>query len=214
MPAGLTSPIPSTWAVARQLIRLCDGLTQAWRTGAFSDVFEEQGVVRSPFMAALASSPPSIFPKPALNIFALLHKLGDRPHCDTGSGPPWPPGRQRRHRAGALWYAPPVGSGEKLHLPRLRRVPKTFTIDFKMSPPAPPSKSSASMPSTGTSQSDLRCDGTGRPGAHPAQIGKLRAAGRHLPGRRTACAGPLELTVPPHGLAVVVLTKELCQIKR
>src|ERR1019366_2752001 len=59
-------------------IRLCDGLTQSMAYWAFSDVFEEQGVVRTPFYGGFGLIAADNIPKPTLNIFTLLHKLGDR----------------------------------------------------------------------------------------------------------------------------------------
>ncbi len=59
-------------------IRLCDGLTESMAYWAFSDVFEEQGVVRTPFYGGFGLIAADHIPKPALNVFAVLHKLGDR----------------------------------------------------------------------------------------------------------------------------------------
>ena len=45
---------------------------------AFSDVFEEQGVVKEPFYGGYGVMAEDDIPKPAFNAFKLLHKLGDR----------------------------------------------------------------------------------------------------------------------------------------
>ena len=58
-------------------IRQCDGLTQMMSYWTFSDVFEEQGVVKKPFYGGFGLLAEDGIPKPAFNDFALLHKLGD-----------------------------------------------------------------------------------------------------------------------------------------
>ena len=59
-------------------IRLCDGLTESMAYWAFSDVFEEQGVVRTPFYGGFGLIAADHIDKPVMNAFRLLHKLGDR----------------------------------------------------------------------------------------------------------------------------------------
>lgn len=44
----------------------------------FSDVFEEQGVVKEPFYGGFGLIAAGGIPKPAFNVFKLLHRLGDR----------------------------------------------------------------------------------------------------------------------------------------
>jgi xylan 1,4-beta-xylosidase len=58
-------------------IRQCDGLTQMMSYWTFSDVFEEQGVVKKPFYGGFGLLAEDGIPKPVFNDFALLHKLGD-----------------------------------------------------------------------------------------------------------------------------------------
>src|SRR5579864_499533 len=58
-------------------IRQCDGLGQMWSYWTFSDVFEEQGVVKQPFYGGFGLLAVGGLPKPAFNDFAILHKLGD-----------------------------------------------------------------------------------------------------------------------------------------
>ena len=45
---------------------------------SFSDVFEEQGVVKTPFYGGFGLVAEDGIPKPALNAFAMLHQLGNR----------------------------------------------------------------------------------------------------------------------------------------
>jgi len=57
-------------------IRQCDGLTTAMSYWTFSDVFEEQGVVKQPFYGGYGLIAEDGIPKAAFNAFALLHALG------------------------------------------------------------------------------------------------------------------------------------------
>jgi xylan 1,4-beta-xylosidase len=60
------------------IIRQCDGLVSNLSYWTFSDVFEEQGVVRQPFYGGYGLIAAGGLPKPAYNAFKLLHKLGDQ----------------------------------------------------------------------------------------------------------------------------------------
>ncbi|HTW66186.1 MAG TPA: hypothetical protein VME17_16290 [Bryobacteraceae bacterium] len=59
-------------------IRLCDGLTAMMSYWTFSDVFEEQGVVKTPFYGGYGLIAEGGVPKAAFNAFAMLHRLGDQ----------------------------------------------------------------------------------------------------------------------------------------
>ncbi|MBV8205194.1 MAG: glycosyl hydrolase family 39 [Acidobacteria bacterium] len=59
-------------------IRLCDGLVDVMAYWTFSDVFEEQGVVKTPFYGGFGLMAERNIPKPAYNAFGLLHRLGNR----------------------------------------------------------------------------------------------------------------------------------------
>ena len=60
------------------MVRQCDGLTTMMSYWTFSDVFEEQGVVKQPFYGGFGLLAERDLPKPSFNAFALLHRLGDR----------------------------------------------------------------------------------------------------------------------------------------
>ena len=60
-----------------ETIRRCDGLVQDMSYWTFSDVFEEQGVVKKPFYGGFGLLAAGGIPKPAFNAFALLHQLGE-----------------------------------------------------------------------------------------------------------------------------------------
>ena len=59
-------------------IRQCDGLADVMSYWSFSDVFEEQGVVKTPFYGGFGLLAAGDIPKPSYLAFALLHKLGDQ----------------------------------------------------------------------------------------------------------------------------------------
>src|SRR5215469_2431078 len=59
-------------------IRQCDGLVDVMSYWSFSDVFDEQGVVKEPFYGGFGVTANGGIPKPAYNAFELLHKLGDK----------------------------------------------------------------------------------------------------------------------------------------
>jgi xylan 1,4-beta-xylosidase len=58
-------------------IRQCDGNVDMMSYWTFSDVFEEQGPVKTPFYGGYGLIAEDGIPKPAFNAFAMLHELGD-----------------------------------------------------------------------------------------------------------------------------------------
>ena len=101
----------------------------------FSDVFEEQGVVKTPFYGGFGLIAEDGIPKPAFNAFAMLHQLGDRAdRVDSDSA--LADATQRRLRRLALWnYAPPVGTGATYTPPPANIGPsETFTVKLPASP--------------------------------------------------------------------------------
>jgi xylan 1,4-beta-xylosidase len=58
-------------------ISQCDGKTLMMSYWTFSDVFEEQGVIKTPFYGGYGIVAEDGIPKPAYDAFALLHELGD-----------------------------------------------------------------------------------------------------------------------------------------
>ena len=59
-------------------ISQCDGLTQMMSYWTFSDVFEEQGVVKEPFYGGFGLIAAGGIPKPSYYAFQILHDLGDQ----------------------------------------------------------------------------------------------------------------------------------------
>jgi xylan 1,4-beta-xylosidase len=58
-------------------IRQCDGLVDEMSYWTFSDVFEEQGVVKEPFYGGFGLIAAGGILKPSYAAFELLHRLGD-----------------------------------------------------------------------------------------------------------------------------------------
>jgi len=102
-------------------IRECDGLTEMMSYWTFSDVFEEQGVVKMPFYGGYGLIAERGIPKPAFRVFELLHRLGDK-RLPTQSENALATVREDGTVAVALWnYAEP---DEKV-------PPRTFRLEAK-----------------------------------------------------------------------------------
>lgn len=69
------SPFMGPWMA--DTIRQCDGFVAMMSYWTFSDVFEEQGVVETPFYGGFGLIAENGIPKASFNAFALLHRLGD-----------------------------------------------------------------------------------------------------------------------------------------
>ena len=104
-------------------IRECDGLANIMSYWTFSDVFEEQGVVKTPFYGGYGVIAEGGIPKAAFHVFELLHRLGDS-RIAIQSENAIATKRNDGTLVLALWnYAEP---GEKVR-------PRTFRLDVKAS---------------------------------------------------------------------------------
>ena len=178
-------------------IRQCDGLTQIMSYWTFSDVFEEQGVVKTPFYGGFGLLAERGIPKAAFNDFALLHQLGDT-RLEVNSDSALVTRRKDGSLAIAAW---------NLFLPEETGSAKTFTLHFK---------NLASAHSARITIVDVEhgsplpaWDAMGRP-ALPSlqQIEALRKAAA-LPSSRKEDIknGSLTLTLQPHALALIEIGK-------
>ena len=188
-------------------IRLCDGLTQSMAYWAFSDVFEEQGVVRSPFYGGFGLLAADGIPKAALHVFAALHQLGDR-RIALSSTAALATTDRAGHLAVAVWnYAPPDGTGATYTPPPATPAPaKTFNLHFTRVP----GSATVQILRVDEDHGDVlkAFNAMGRPPGDltPAQVKQLQAAGAVAPAERTKLTGgALTLAVPAHGLAVVLV---------
>jgi xylan 1,4-beta-xylosidase len=178
-------------------LRECDGLTEMMSYWTFSDVFEEQGVVKNPFYGGFGILAERSIPKAAFNDFAMLHKLGEiRLH--VGSDSVLATRRKDGSVALAVW---------NLSLPEERGIEKTVTLHFK------------GIPQAGTAHVTIVDDEHGSPlpayekmgkPASPtnAQVEELRhAAALPATESRPIRNASISLKLQPHALALVEIEK-------
>ena len=105
-------------------IRQCDGLTEMMSYWTFSDVFEEQGVVKQPFYGGFGLMAADSIPKPAYNAFRILHELGDERISVDSSSVLVTRGKDRSLIIAAWNLVPPdqTGSTKTIHL-RFEHLP-------------------------------------------------------------------------------------------
>jgi xylan 1,4-beta-xylosidase len=178
-------------------IRQCDGLTAMMSYWTFSDVFEEQGIVKTPFYGGFGLLAERSIPKAAFNDFALLHQLGDT-RLDVNSDSALVTRNKNDALVLAVW---------NLFLPEEAGSPKTFTLHF--------------MGLSGTASARITIvdaqhgsplpawEKMGRP-AFPtlSQIEALRKAGALSVAQSQALKnGALTLTLQPHALALIEIDR-------
>jgi xylan 1,4-beta-xylosidase len=100
------SPYMGPWLA--NTIRQCDGLVDSLDYWAFSDVFEEQGVVKRPFYGGYGLIAAGGIPKAAYNAFLLLHRLGDE-RIPVDSPVALATRKEDGSAAVAVWNAAPPG---------------------------------------------------------------------------------------------------------
>jgi xylan 1,4-beta-xylosidase len=100
-------------------IRQCDGLVDVMSYWTFSDVFEEQGVLKQPFYGGFGLVTAGGLPKPAFNAFKVLHLLGDR-HLALSS----------ESALATMKSGVPVLAAWNLVLPGATGSPRTVTFQF------------------------------------------------------------------------------------
>jgi xylan 1,4-beta-xylosidase len=189
-------------------INQCDGLTEAMSYWTFSDVFEEQGVTRSPFYGGFGIIGEDNIPKPAFNAFAMLHHLGTQ-RLQIASKPD--NALATRSADGslaiALWnYAAPYGEGATYTPPPTNPgPPKTITLTVK-------GASTKAMVQVWQLDADhgnvlKSYDSMGRP-AVPSrkQIVELQEAGKLSPPQTAHLTnGTFTVTIPAQGLVVLTI---------
>lgn len=175
-------------------IRQCDGLVELMSYWTFSDVFEEQGVVKTPFYGGFGLFAAGGIPKPAFNAFKLLHQLGsERMELDNDSV------LVTRRADGAIvlavWnYAAPEGPG----------APKTLKLQFNHL-----AAKTATITEIDARRGDFH-DAYAAMGSpdYPtsAQILALRKSAEPPAADSVALKqNTLELSLPPYALAIVEL---------
>jgi xylan 1,4-beta-xylosidase len=174
-------------------IRQCDGLTTTMSYWAFSDVFEEQGVVKAPFYGGYGVIAAGHIPKASFNAFALLHDLGTE-RIAIASHSALATRKPDGTLAIAVWnYWPPEEPGE----------PREFQIEVKGLPPD--RTASVRIVDAGHGSPVALWKRMGSP-SWPSreQRRRLIHAGA-LPAAetRTLTSGALTLTLAPHALALL-----------
>jgi xylan 1,4-beta-xylosidase len=186
-------------------IRECAGKVDIMSYWSFSDVFEEQGVVRNPFYGGFGLIAADRIPKPAFNAFALLHRLGDR-RLPIASDSALATRRADGTLVLALWnYAPPLGDTDTYVQGKPQGAYKHFEVDVAhLSAGA---KARAWRLDQDHGNAVALFDQMGRPDfPSREQIAALRAAGKAAePQALSLQNGRLSLDVPPQGLVVVEL---------
>ncbi|MDE3169613.1 MAG: glycosyl hydrolase family 39 [Acidobacteriota bacterium] len=185
------APFMGPWLA--DTIRRCDGLTEMMSYWTFSDVFEEQGVVKTPFYGGFGLMAEDNLPKPSFNAFQLLHKLGDvRIALNSDSA------LLTRRKDGAL-----VMAVWNLFLPEQTGAPKSVTIDLD----GTKSKGRILVSRLDDAYGSLLGEyhRMGSP-AYPtrAQIAALRRAAELGPPEvEHFTGGKLNLVIPPQGLVIL-----------
>ena len=174
-------------------IRQCDGLVDILSYWTFSDVFEEQGVVKQPFYGGYGLIAEDGLPKPSFNAFKLLHRLGvERLANDSQSA------LVTRKSDGTL-----VMAIWNLFLPEEKGSAKTVTIKFTGKLP----RHRAVIYRLDSANGSLlpTYEAMGRP-IYPTQkqITELRrAAELPKPETKVLQGGELRLTLPAQALALI-----------
>jgi xylan 1,4-beta-xylosidase len=190
------SPFMGPWLA--NTIRLCDGIIEMMSYWCFSDVFEEQGVVKRPFYGGYGLIAAGNIPKAAFNVFALLHRLGTE-RLAANYDAVLITRRPDNSLAVALWnYAAPGEAG----------TTRTFTLSFKGIPAGSSARLSVVDPGHGSALSAW--ESMGRPDfPSPRQQEQLRAAAiltapevRPLEGEDPSS---LTITLAPHALTLLEL---------
>jgi xylan 1,4-beta-xylosidase len=186
------APYMGPWLA--ETVRQCDGLVQDMSYWTFSDVFEEQGVVKTPFYGGFGLIAAGGIPKPAFNAFALLHELGEQRFVTE------PEGALVTRRADgrivlALWNYADVGS-----VSPLRQVTLMVTHSDAHS-------AAVQLLDPGHGNVGVAYRQMGSP-RYPtqAQLTQLRAAAAlPAPVVRPLDHGRLDLDIPSDGLMLVTL---------
>lgn len=174
-------------------IRQCDGLVEIMSYWTFSDVFEEQGVVKQPFYGGYGLIAEGGLPKPSFNAFKLLHHLGRRRIAENSES-----ALVTRESDGTLKIAV-----WNLFLPEETGQPKTVTLVVK----GVSDRHRAVISRVDSTHGSL-LDAYGAMGkpVNPSrkQINELRRAAALPPPEVVYFQnGKLSLALPPQGLALI-----------
>jgi xylan 1,4-beta-xylosidase len=184
------APFMGPWLA--DTIRQCDGIVDMMSYWTFSDVFEEQGVIKQPFYGGYGLMAEGGVPKPAFNAFKLLHQLGRR-RIDVNSASALVTRRDDDSLAIAVW---------NLVLPEQEGFSRQITIDVKG---AKNGRAAIWRLDSAHGSALAAYEAMGRP-TYPTreQFHLLhRAAELPPPESKLLDGGRITLTVPPHGLVLL-----------
>jgi xylan 1,4-beta-xylosidase len=186
-------------------IAQCAGKVDLMSYWAFSDVFEEQGVVQTPFYGGFGLIAADRIPKPAYNAFEMLHRLGDK-QLAVNSKTALVTRREDGTLVMALWnYAPPLGDSASYTPGKPTGNNKHFSID--VSSLAATTHATLWRLDQDHGNVVATYDSMGRP-AFPSreQIAKLREASKlGAPEQLIVHGGKFSVDIPPQGLVVLEL---------
>ncbi len=189
------SPFMGPWLANN--IRQCDGMTFMMSYWTFSDVFDEQGVVKTPFYGGYGLIAENGIPKAAFNAFALLHQLGNQ-RIEAKTESALVTRRDQQSYAIAIW---------NYFAPEERGSARRFELIFRGLGSAPTARIRVLDAAHGSALTAW--ERMGRP-RFPTrdQIEALRDAAR-MPAAemRAVTGGVLTLTLEPHALALIELTQ-------
>jgi xylan 1,4-beta-xylosidase len=175
-------------------IRECDGLVDLMSYWTFSDVFEEQGVVKKPFYGGYGLIAAGDIPKPAFNAFRLLHQLGDQ-RIEVNSDSVLATRMSNGLMLVAVWnYSSPEQPGTS----------RSITLKFKGTP-AKEAWIYRVDPEHGDVHSAYEKMGSPRYPTNAQLIELRKAALPSAPLRQELTNGELTLTLPTYGLALIRL---------
>jgi xylan 1,4-beta-xylosidase len=190
-PEVTDAPFMGPWLA--NTIRQADGLADILAYWTFSDVFEEQGVIKQPFYGGYGLMAGGGLPKPAFNAFKLLHRLGSR-RIENASSSTLVTRRDDGSLAIAVW---------NLALPEERGASREISIRIKGMDGSHRAAISRVDPSHGSVLAAYNA--MGRP-PYPTrdQLTTLRKAAE-LPASETQAVegGRITISVPPHGLVLL-----------
>jgi xylan 1,4-beta-xylosidase len=182
-----------------ETIQQCDGLVDLMSYWTFSDVFEEQGVVKTPFYGGFGLLAEDSIPKPAFYAFQLLHELGDQ-RLTLNSDSALVTRKKDGTLVIAVWnYDPPNFDGTNLREPV--GPAKDVVLEFKNV-----RGKNAVIWRVDADHGDFhKAYAAMHEPAYPtqAEIGQLRAAAEIASEKRPIKDGSLTLHIPASGLALV-----------
>jgi xylan 1,4-beta-xylosidase len=176
-------------------IRQCDGLVDSLAYWTFSDVFEEQGVVKQPFYGGFGLIAAAGIPKPSFNVFALLHRLGSQ-RIPVASESALATQRTDDALVVAVW---------NLFLPDQTGSPKTVTLKFQNHGGRRKAQIHRVDQDHGNALKAYAAMGSPHFPSRE-QLEQLRKAGEMAPTENTALDhDQLNFTIPAHGLVLIEL---------